>query len=106
MGTGHFTQVVWKGSTVLGIGIAEKGGCVYMVGRYKPPGNYQGAFAENVREGDFDKRVDCKSLGTKSFTEEDTPDVRNGTIQHPLRPVFERLNSKTKKKTFVGTRHH
>lgn len=54
-GTGHFTQVVWKGSTILGFGKAEskKGGmtCVYSVGRYRKPGNFQNQFAENVEQG-------------------------------------------------------
>ena len=57
-GTGHFTQVVWKGSTELGIGRAEstKGSmkCAYIVGRYKPAGNMMGDFAENVKKGSFD----------------------------------------------------
>lgn len=43
-GTGHFTQVVWKGSTKLGMGIAGK----YCVARYKAAGNMQGAFPQNV----------------------------------------------------------
>jgi uncharacterized protein YkwD len=50
--TGHFTQVVWKGSTQLGCGMAM--GCPgafgggYWVCRYAPPGNMRGAFPENV----------------------------------------------------------
>ena len=43
-GTGHFTQIVWKNSTKLGMGVAGK----YVVGRYKEAGNMQGAFSENV----------------------------------------------------------
>ena len=39
-GTGHFTQVVWKGSTKLGCGIAG----MYVCCRYSPPGNYMGQF--------------------------------------------------------------
>jgi len=62
---GHFTQVVWKGSTEVGAGIAygkriekvtnadgveeEKVyNAVYIVGRYKPPGNYGARRPENV----------------------------------------------------------
>jgi len=49
---GHFTQVVWKGSTKVGCGVAtvESGGMkkTYIVGRYSPPGNYGGQFTSNV----------------------------------------------------------
>jgi len=50
--TGHFTQVVWKGSTELGIGLATyKSGDWYkgvLVGRYFVAGNMKGAFEQNV----------------------------------------------------------
>lgn len=36
---GHFTQVVWKGSTELGVGMATNGNKVYVVGQYRPAGN-------------------------------------------------------------------
>ena len=56
-GISHFTQVVWKESTVLGIGRAEvqQHGmkCAYIVGRYKPTGNILGSFNENVPKGSF-----------------------------------------------------
>lgn len=52
--TGHFTQVVWKATTKLGVAkaTAHHGGfyVTYIVARYSPPGNYQGQFAENVLE--------------------------------------------------------
>lgn len=64
-GTGHFTQVVWKGSTVLGIGRAEvqQSGmkCGYIVGRYKPRGN-SGNYEENVLKGSFDANTYCDSV--------------------------------------------
>lgn len=37
--TGHFTQVVWKDSTQLGVGVATDGKKVYVVGQYRPAGN-------------------------------------------------------------------
>eukprot|EP00118_Oscarella_pearsei_P005177 m.23478 g.23478 ORF g.23478 m.23478 type:complete len:153 (+) comp28484_c0_seq2:113-571(+) len=47
--TGHFTQVVWKGTKEFGIAKAvAKDGKVYMVGNYKPPGNVMNQFGENV----------------------------------------------------------
>jgi len=63
-GTGHFTQVVWKESRVLGIGRAEveQGDkkCAYIVGRYKPAGNMGGSFKENVLKGDFNSTYCAK----------------------------------------------
>ena len=64
-GTGHFTQVVWRGSTLLGIGRAEvqQSGmkCAYIVGRYKPAGN-SGNYEQNVQKGSFDANSYCASV--------------------------------------------
>merc|ERR1712061_17464 len=46
--TGHFTQVVWKGSSEVGVGVAQKGSKVIVVANYSPPGNYMGQHADNV----------------------------------------------------------
>lgn len=47
--TGHFSQVVWMESEELGVGMAtSKTGQIYVVCNYNPPGNFIGAFAENV----------------------------------------------------------
>ena len=50
MATGHFTQVVWKGSNRLGVGIAFANGNrkAVVVTNYSPPGNYQGQFGQHV----------------------------------------------------------
>ncbi len=48
-GTGHFTQVVWKGSREIGVGKAfGKDGHVFVVCNYHPAGNVRGHFRENV----------------------------------------------------------
>ncbi|KAF6730593.1 Golgi-associated plant pathogenesis-related protein 1 [Oryzias melastigma] len=49
-GTGHFTQVVWKNSTELGVGMATDGKSVFVVGQYHPAGNFtnKGEFEGNV----------------------------------------------------------
>ncbi|XP_028519627.1 uncharacterized protein LOC110254426 [Exaiptasia diaphana] len=51
--TGHFTQVVWKSSTKLGVGkaTADAGGGykkTYIVAQYTPSGNVPGQFPDNV----------------------------------------------------------
>ncbi|XP_077378777.1 GLI pathogenesis-related 2 [Festucalex cinctus] len=48
--TGHFTQVVWKASTQLGVGMATDGNNVFVVGQYRPAGNINTShyFRENV----------------------------------------------------------
>jgi uncharacterized protein YkwD len=50
--TGHFTQLVWKGSTKVGIGRVSGQGPTYfetyIVFVFEPPGNMEGEFAANV----------------------------------------------------------
>lgn len=46
--TGHFTQLVWKSSTKLGLGLAYNGIKYYVVANYQAPGNYLGQFLTNV----------------------------------------------------------
>ena len=48
-GTGHFTQVVWKGSEQVGFGFAQaRDGYYYGVANYYPAGNFIGEFEDNV----------------------------------------------------------
>lgn len=47
--SGHFTQVVWKGSKQVGIWRSQrKDGTWVVVANFYPAGNYQGKFVENV----------------------------------------------------------
>ncbi|XP_033727152.1 Golgi-associated plant pathogenesis-related protein 1-like [Pecten maximus] len=49
METGHFTQVVWKGSKELGTGYARNNtGMSVVCCNYRPAGNVQGYFGTNV----------------------------------------------------------
>ena len=49
METGHFTQLCWKGTQRIGAGVAKGGsGNLIIVMNFDPPGNWLGAFAENV----------------------------------------------------------
>nr|XP_012142977.1 PREDICTED: cell wall protein PRY3-like isoform X2 [Megachile rotundata] len=45
----QFTQMIWEESKMIGLGMAfDKEGIIYFVCNYDPPGNVEGAFAENV----------------------------------------------------------
>lgn len=47
---GHFTQVVWKNTKEIGVGISQSSdGAWYGVANYYPPGNVVGQFEENVQ---------------------------------------------------------
>lgn len=47
--TGHFSQIVWRESRELGVGIARnRNGQIFVVANYDPPGNVIGTFAQNV----------------------------------------------------------
>jgi uncharacterized protein YkwD len=48
MKTGHFTQVVWRGTKELGCGRSHCGGIDIWICQYDPPGNVEGAYRENV----------------------------------------------------------
>jgi len=51
---GHFSQIVWKGTTEVGCAVAYCGSGLasypgyYSVCNYSPPGNYQGEYGSNV----------------------------------------------------------
>lgn len=45
---GHFTQLVWKESKYLGVGVANNQGTYTVVANYFPAGNYIGKYTENV----------------------------------------------------------
>lgn len=53
-GTGHFTQIIWKGSTEIGCASVVACGSGHSlkantwVCQYNPPGNYRRQFSENV----------------------------------------------------------
>ncbi|KAH3679300.1 hypothetical protein WICMUC_001124 [Wickerhamomyces mucosus] len=49
--TGHFTQVIWQNTTMIGCGYKDCGSYYgqYTVCQYFSPGNYAGLFKENVK---------------------------------------------------------
>lgn len=51
-GTGHFSQIVWKGTKEIGVGRSyTTDGRVFVVCNYYPAGNVIGRFQENVSKG-------------------------------------------------------
>ncbi|XP_025204884.1 Golgi-associated plant pathogenesis-related protein 1-like [Melanaphis sacchari] len=52
----HFTQVVWKDSEELGVGVSKSlgSGTLYVVCNYDPPGNVRSEFKEQVLEPEDD----------------------------------------------------
>ncbi len=48
MQTGHFTQVVWRGTTAVGCGKSQCKGMDIWVCEYDPPGNWEGQYREQV----------------------------------------------------------
>lgn len=47
--SGHFSQVIWKSSEYLGVGVAKNTqGSIYVVANYSPAGNFVGHYVENV----------------------------------------------------------
>ncbi|KAL9952266.1 hypothetical protein ACROYT_G039492 [Oculina patagonica] len=81
---GHFTQVVWKGSTELGIGkyTGQDGDwtCTYIVARYKPTGNINTAqyFSDNVKKGSFSSSY-CDTVGDQSVGKAEYLDAPEGS---------------------------
>lgn len=45
---GHLTQLLWKESKYVGVGIGKNGGTYTVVANYFPSGNYRGHYVENV----------------------------------------------------------
>lgn len=46
--SGHFSQMIWKSTKDIGIGLASSNGRFYIVSQYSPPGNILGHFEENI----------------------------------------------------------
>ena len=74
MDTGHFTQLVWKGSKQLGCGASCSNYGCYITCNYYPAGNYQGQFNSNVfplKEGSDDSGSETEKE-TERETEKET----------------------------------
>jgi glioma pathogenesis-related protein 2 len=81
--TGHFTQVVWKGSKEVGIGRAQSSdGTWIVVANFYPPGNYVGQHESNVfpaKKGKTPKFLTAKATGRTEAASSSAPAARGGT---------------------------
>lgn len=85
--TGHFTQVVWKESRELGVGMAKnRSGEIFVVANYDPPGNYIGSFEKNVPPilGDEMKSRSSIEKATAEMTKEMSPDEELHNFAHAI----------------------
>ena len=48
---GHFTQLVWRATSSIGLGVASNGSIQFVVMWFAPAGNVQGQFLQNVLAG-------------------------------------------------------
>ncbi|XP_065357746.1 uncharacterized protein LOC135951926 [Calliphora vicina] len=87
--TGHFTQVVWKTSKELGVGIVNRANRTWVVCNYDPPGNVMGTYMECVPplvEQTVSKIID-KMKGKKNVfkkPEVTTPDKKEPAAKSPI----------------------
>ena len=52
--------------------------CVYVVGRYKPPGNFHDEFRSNVNKGSFDEATYCDKNGKRNQSPGSRPTPKIG----------------------------
>ncbi|KAJ8386717.1 hypothetical protein AAFF_G00166660 [Aldrovandia affinis] len=94
-GTGHFTQVVWKDSKEVGVGLATDGNTVFVVGQYSPAGNISSGdyFNKNVLPAGTYSRDDepqRPSVNARDYRVLDGATVSKGFSDEFLREVNER----------------
>lgn len=121
--TGNFTQVVWKSSTHVGIGVTYNNYSRWwvVVAYYREPGNVMGQFPENVKppcanpdgsssdtsEDDNEEAcssklkdlklkedTDDKSDSSSSSEEDTSPKLKNGWALHSFYSAGSQLNIK------------
>ena len=71
-GSTNFTQLVWKASTELGVGIAgSSNNNIYVVANYQPKGNWIRNFPENVFPVKLNKEIEEQNKKEKEKEEEE-----------------------------------
>ena len=77
-GAERFTQIIWQGTTELGMGKATRPKadllCTYIVARYRPPGNILGEVKQSVLRGQLEPKHFCKQfLAVSKYAKENGP---------------------------------
>ncbi|CAL8136366.1 unnamed protein product [Orchesella dallaii] len=112
MSTGHFTAVVWKSTTHVGIGVAYNSRKRWwvVVGNYNPPGNFEGRFQQNVPRllsQDEIKRIEKERNAAaapkdeekaKEVQEEPTKSTAKTEEKKPMQEVIKKKIAKPKSK--------
>ncbi|XP_044188093.1 uncharacterized protein glipr2, partial [Thunnus albacares] len=89
--TGHFTQVVWKESTELGVGLATDGKKVFVVGQYRPAGNMRGCFEKNVLPQGYEEQGGM--LGKPTHHQKVTAFITTNTMADSIFPLSTKSSS-------------
>ncbi|XP_018569850.1 uncharacterized protein LOC108909884 isoform X3 [Anoplophora glabripennis] len=92
--SGHFSQVIWRSSEALGVGVAKNSqGSIYVVANYSPAGNFVGHYIENVPPvkpafyGEVTRGSKTRREEEEECTEEDVPDYQGEFNQFALDAV-------------------
>ncbi len=88
----QFSQMVWKDTEKLGIGVAKKEieidnlnlTCFFIVGRFRSPGNKAGSYRRNVLRGQFSKPF-CKKLD--SFLDNAVEEKERSSYENKARTI-------------------
>ena len=81
---GHFTQLVWKGTTQLGMGVARSSkNSVYVVGNYHFGGNYNNEYLKNVLPATSTPSNEKAPETKKEETKKEEPKKEEQTKEEP-----------------------
>ena len=108
--TAHFTQLVWKGSTKLGMGFSigqiEDYNSFYCVAHYSPSGNVIGRFKKNVyRIGSASKVNDEKVLNVGDGKSEKEIKLSNACLDEFRKASLDKHNELRKKHNALSLLH-
>lgn len=97
--TGHFTQVVWKDSKEVGVGLATDGnGLYFVVGQYNPAGNITnpGYFEKNVLPSGSAVSPDSDQSGSRwKSSGNKSPEVEKASDRKPTVSIGQTVKSST-----------